>query len=101
MISIEGERQTTYEYYKNKQSKSSFLFNIPEVKHQHWVYFIEEQHNLGLPSVIWLVVGDTVEVEAQVDEGLLVMEVLVTTGLAEEVVVVWMALWDDEWWDWT
>ena len=101
MISIEGERQTTYDYYKNKKSKTSFLFNIPEVKHQHWVSFIEEHHNLGLPSVIWLVVGDAVEVEALVDEGLLVLEVLVTTGVAEEAVVVWMALWDDEWWDWT
>ena len=27
---------------------------------------------------------------------LLVLEVLVTTGVAEEAVVVWMALWDDE-----
>ena len=78
-------------------SKTSFLFNLPEVKHQYWVSFIEEQHNLGLPSVIWLVVGDTVEVEALVDEELLVLEVLVTTGVAEEAMVVS----GDEWLDWT
>ena len=72
-----------------------FYLNIPEVKHQHCVSVIEEHHNLGLPSVIWLVVGKVVEVGGLVDKGLLVLEVLVTTGVAEEAVVVWMALWDD------
>ena len=36
------------------------------------------------------------DVGTLVDEGLLVLEVLVTTEVAEEAVVVWMALWDDE-----
>ena len=93
MISIEGEKQTTNDHYKNKKSKTSIIvfFNIPEVKHQHCVFVIEEHHNLGLPSVIWLVDEEAMDVGALVDEGLLVLEVLVTTGV----------VWDDEWWDWT
>ena len=43
-----------------------------------------------------MLVREAVDVGALVDEELLVLEVLVTTGVAEEAVVVWMALWDDE-----
>ena len=43
-----------------------------------------------------MVVGEAVDVGGLVDEELLVLEGLVTTGVVKEAVLVWMALWDDE-----
>ena len=39
---------------------------------------------------------EALDVGGLVDEVVLVLELLITTGVAEEAVVVWMALWDDE-----